>query len=147
MILAAMDGALMFGVFLGILFSIAGLWFAISFTRNAIHPPANKARRKYIVGALVSMFALCFIVYIPYREYHLLTDYVWVNGKVIGRCKGRGSLIHYEFEYYLDGKRYTECSNSGGVQNIKSPGGIYRVRVSRAVPASGRIDFRREVRN
>ena len=46
-----------------------------------------------------------------------------------------------EFEYYIDGKRYTNCNSYKHLNTIKVPQGRFNVRVSDFEPSSGRIDF------
>ncbi|MBK9487027.1 MAG: hypothetical protein IPO01_18150 [Chitinophagaceae bacterium] len=37
------------------------------------------------------------------------------------------------------------CNSSGNTKDIKYPNGIYKVRVSKAMPSIGRIDYEQEV--
>jgi hypothetical protein len=144
-LLTATDGGIMTGLFLGIIFCLCVIWAIVSAIKIAIHPQENQNRRNYIIGAFFGLVVLYFVAYIPYTEYNLLTNYIWVNGKLIDKCNSKGAGPSYEFEYYLDGKRYTNCNSAGNIKGIKFPNGIYEVRVSRAMPSIGRIDYEKEV--
>jgi hypothetical protein len=144
-LLTATDGGLMMGLFLGIIFCIITIWGIVSAVRIAINPQENQSRRNYVIGSVFGLVVLYFVAHLPYTEYNLLYNYIWVDGKLIDKCQSKGSGQSYEFEYYVDGKRYTNCNSSGNVRGIKFPEGIYKVRVSRAVPSIGRIDYEQEV--
>jgi hypothetical protein len=98
----------------------------------------------YIIGSIIALVLSFYVVKLPYTEYNLLYNSVWVDGEIVRRCKlgkgGRG----YEFQYYIDGKRYSNCNGTGSYENIKLAN-KYKVRVSKEVPEIGRIDFGRPV--
>ena len=146
-ILTATNGGLMMGLLLGIFFCIIIIWGIFNAVKIAIHPRENQIRRNYIIGSIVGIVVLYFVAYTSYTEYNLLYNYIWVNGKLIDRCygKGAGPGPSYEFEYYVDGKRYTNCNSAGDMKGIKFPNGICKVRVSRAMPSIGQIDYEQEV--
>lgn len=144
-VLTATDGGLMIGLLLGLIFCTIPIWVIIKTAKIAINPKEGQSRRKNVIGSILGLIVLYFVAHVPYTEYNLLYNYVWVEGKLIDRCTSKGSGPSYEFEYYLDGKRYTNCNSSGGKKDVKFPGGVYRVRVSRAMPAIGRIDYEQAV--
>jgi hypothetical protein len=144
-LLTATDNGLMMGLFIGIIFCIITIWGIISTVKIAIKPKENQNRRNYIIGSILGIVVFYFIAQIPFTEYNLLYNYIWVDGKLINKCYSKGSGQSYEFEYYVDGKRYTNCNNSGNVKGIKFPNGQYKVRVSRAMPGIGRIDYEQEI--
>jgi hypothetical protein len=129
------------GFWLGIVLSILVILGTIGAIGIAIKPKEGDNRWNYILGSIFGIIVSCMVVQLPYTEYNLLTNSIWVDGTVIGRCKGTHGHLEYEFEYYIGNKRYTNCNSSGGVENIQVPGGRYKVRVSKAVPDIGRIDF------
>jgi hypothetical protein len=144
-LLTATDGGLMMGLFLGIVFCIVVIWGTVSAIKFAINPQENQSRRNYIIGSIFGVVIFYFVAQLPYTEYNLLYNYIWVEGKLIDKCQSKGSGQSYEFEYYVDGKRYSNCNSSGNAKGIKYPNGIYKVRVSRAMPSVGRIDYEQEV--
>lgn len=144
-LLTATDGGIMMGLFLGIIFCLCVIWAIVSAIKIAIHPQENQNRRSYVIGVFFGLVVLYFVAYIPYTEYNLLYNYIWVDGKLIDKCHSKGGGPSYKFEYYVDGKRYTNCNSAGNIKGIKFPNGIYKVRVSRAMPGIGRIDYEKEV--
>ena len=144
-LLTATDGGLMMGLFLGIVFCIVVIWGTVSAIKIAINPQEHQNRRNYIIGSIFGVVIFYFVAQLPYAEYNLLYNFTWVDGKLINKCQSKGSGQSYEFEYFVDGKRYTNCNSSGNAKNIKYPNGIYKVRVSKAIPSIGRIDFEQEV--
>ena len=144
-LLTATDGGLMMGLFLGVFFCIIIIWLAVHSVKIAIRPKENQSRRNYIIGSFFWIVLFAFFAHLPYTEYNLLYNYLWVDGKLINKCSSKGKEQSYEFEYFVDGKRYINCNSSGNTKGIKFPNGIYKVRVSRAMPSIGRIDFEQEV--
>jgi len=89
-ILTATNGGLMMGLLLGIFFCIIIIWGIFNAVKIAIHPRENQIRRNCIIGSIVGIVVLYFVAYTPYTEYNLLYNYIWVNGKLIDRCYGKG---------------------------------------------------------
>lgn len=139
-----MDGGLMIGLFLGIVFCLIMLWAIINGVKFIINPPVNENRRINILGVIFFTTLLCFVSKVVYTEYNILTNYSWVEGKLITELPGKNGP-RYEFEYTFNGKRYTNINSSRNIKGIKFPGGIYKVRVSKPVAGDGRIDFEQEV--
>lgn len=81
--------------------------------------------------------------YIVLLEYNLMTNSTYVEGTTIEFCRAGKGGKGIEFEYYLDGHRYTNCNTYKDLNQIKVPGGKFKVRVSEFAPSIGRIDFRR----
>ena len=145
MLLTASNGGLIMGLLRGVVFcgiAIVALAYCI---RKIFVLTVGPERNSYIVCTMVMPFAIYFLAQMPYTEYNLLYNYTWVDGKILGSCVSKGNHRAYEFEYYVDGKRYTNCNGSGEAESVKCPGGIYKVRVSKKVPDIGRIDFEQEV--
>lgn len=137
--------SLTIGFWFGLFFFIVVVLGTIGAIAIAIKPKENDKRINYILGSILGIIISCCLVRLPYTEYNLLKNYTWVNGTVIGRCTGTHGHKDYEFEYYLDGTRFTNCNSSGNVKNIEVPGGHYKVRVSKKIPTIGRIDFNQPV--
>lgn len=129
------------GFWLGLIISVLVILGTIGAISIAIKPKETDNRTNYILGSLFGIALSCYIVRLPYNEYNLLYNSIWVEGTIVGRCTGTHGHQDYEFEYYIDGKRYTNCNSSGNYDNIQVPGGKYKVRVSKAAPDVGRIDF------
>ena len=144
-LLTATDGGLMMGLFLGIIFCTIVIWAIVNAIKTAINPQKDQNRYSYIIGAVFGCVILYFVAHLPYNEYNLLYNYIWVDGKLIDECYTKGGGQSFEFEYYVDGKRYTNCNSAGNTKGIKFPGGIYKVRVSRSAPDIGRIDYEQAV--
>lgn len=70
-------------------------------------------------------------------NYNLLYHPIYVEGTIIGKCP----KAKVEFEYYLDGVRYTNCTSYNNKHKIKIPGGKFIVRVSNFDLSRGRIEF------
>ena len=133
------------GFWLGVVVSILVILGTIGAIGIAIKPKEGDFRLNYIVGSILGIVLSCYVVKLPYTEYNLRYNYIWVDGTVIGRCTGTNGYLDYEFEYYIGNKRYTNCNSSDDKTKIKVPGGRYKVRVSKAVPDIGRIDFKQPI--
>ena len=62
-LLAATDGVLMMGLFLGIFFCIVVTWVTVSAIKIAINPKENQSRRNYIFGAIFGVVLYYFAFY------------------------------------------------------------------------------------
>jgi hypothetical protein len=144
-LLSVTDSGLLMGLFLGLVFCIAVIWGIVYAVNFAINTNDNKLKRNYTIGSVFGLVVLVLVAHIPYTEYNLLTNYIWVDGTLVGKCYLKGAGKAYEFEYYVDGKRYTNCNSIGDAAGINFPNGVYKVRVSRAAPSIGRIDFGQKV--
>ena len=133
------------GFWFGLIVSIFFILVTIGVIAIAIKPEKGDHRLNYIVLSIFLIIISYNVVRLPYTEYNLLKNYIWVNGTVIGRCTGTHGHQDYEFEYYVDNKRYTNCNSSGNLRNVQIPGGRYKVRVSKAAPDIGRIDFEQPI--
>ena len=136
---------LSFGFWIGLILSIFFILVTLGVIGIAIKPGKGDNRLNYIVLSIFLIIISYNVVRLPYTEYNLLKNYIWVDGIVIGRCTGTHGHQDYEFEYYIENKRYTNCNSSGYVRNVQVPGGRYKVRVSKAVPDIGRIDFEQAI--
>jgi hypothetical protein len=142
MILLTSDNiGLSIGFWFGLILSVLVILGTVGAIGIAIKPKEGDNRVNYIVGSIFGIIISCYVVRLPYTEYNLLINYIWVDGTVIGRCTGTDGHQDYKFEYYIGNKGYTNCNSSGDVDSIQVPGARYKVRVSKAVPDIGRIDF------
>ena len=144
-LLSSNNIGLSIGFWFGLILSILVILGTLGAIGIAIKPKEGDKRLNYIIGSILAIIISCYVVSLPYTEYNLLNNYIWVEGTVIGRCTGTKGHLDYEFEYYIDNQRYTNCNSSGNVDNIQVPGGRYKVRVSKKVPDIGRIDFEQPI--
>lgn len=90
---------------------------------------------------------------IPVKRWHtiegsLLHDGIYVTGTTLRYCEEFAKGVAIEYEYEVDGVKYSNCYAYHPVpkDQIKVPGGKYKVRVSRKYPDKGRMVFREEVK-
>lgn len=140
-ILTASNGGLIAGIIFGVLFLLVFGVMTVKLLIEVIKPTKPQARTMTILFIAVG---LCFCgvgVYIIFQEYNLLSNYIYVEGTTIEYCRSGKSRQGIEFEYHLNGERYTNCNTHNRINEIKVPGGKFKVRVSEFDPDIGRIDF------
>jgi hypothetical protein len=140
-LLTATNGGLKAGMIFGIIMAIIfGFASIVMFFEMK-----SQKTRKQILGKLpYVLIGLLFCgvgIYIYLLEYNILTNYQYVEGTTIGYCNPGESGRGIEFEYILNGQRYTNCNTYNAINKIKVPGGKFKVRVSEFAPSIGRIDF------
>lgn len=146
-ILTASNGGLIGGLIFGCIILLLFGVMTINMIIEAIKPTKPQERTKTIFTILLGLFPCCVGVYIILLEYNLLNNYVYVEGTTIEYCDSGKSGKGIEFEYYLNGKRYTNCNTYDPINAIKVPGGKFKVRVSEFSPKIGRIDFEQPCTN
>lgn len=140
-ILTASNDGLRAGVIFGCMFLLLFGVTTVKMIIEAVKPTKPLERTKNIVLIPVGLLFCCIGVYIILLEYNLLNNYVYVEGKTVEYCNSGKWGKGIEYEYYLNGKRYTKCDAYNPINAIKVPGGRFKVRVSEFDPEIGRIDF------
>jgi hypothetical protein len=146
-ILNASNSGLTAGVIFGFVFLVLFGVMTVKMIIEAVKPTKPQERTKTILLIPVGLFFCCIGVYIILLEYNLLNNCVYVEGTTIEYCSSGKSGKGIEFEYYLNGKRYTNCNTYNPINAIKVPGGKFKVRVSEFDPEIGRIDFEQPLTN
>ncbi|MFN7495476.1 MAG: hypothetical protein ACK5RG_21330 [Cyclobacteriaceae bacterium] len=133
------DGGLLFSM---IFFGVLAIFFIILIFNTLKEIAVRKEQRLnnigYLAGYLFTGFCLGYGFLI---NYHLLYHPIYAEGTIIGKCP----KAKIEFEYYMDGVRYTNCSSYKSKHKIKIPGGKFIVRVSSFDLSGGRIDFEQPI--
>ena len=110
-ILSVTDNELLAGELFGILFAIIGAIISFIFIFNIIKSRTTNDRLRTILYLIAGLGMTAVGIYFYDIEHHLRTESIYVNGITIGFChrgeNGRG----VEFEYYVNGVRYTNCNN------------------------------------
>ena len=131
---------------------IFGLVFMIMFGASSVYGIYYLFKAKTIKEKLKSIFVI--VVGITFAalgfrafdiEHNLLTNSRYVEGTSIGYCKsGKSSVTRQiEFEYFLNGIRYTSCQY--GKEGVNVPGDKFWIRVSDEHPDIGRVDYEKPV--
>ena len=139
--LTASNGGLTAGVIFGCIFLLLSGVMTVKMIIAAPKQKKAQGRTKAILQIMIGLFFCCVGVYTIILEYNLLNNYVYVDGTTLEYCNSGKSEKGIEFEYYLNGKRYTNCNTHNPINAIKVPGGKFKVRVSEFNPEIGRIDF------
>jgi hypothetical protein len=130
----------MTGLIIGSIIAVVFIVGTIVTIGLAISRSRSANRGSFIIASIIGITISYFVVQLPYVEYNLLYNYTWVDGEVIATCKGTKGTAGYEFAYFVNGQRYTNCNSKGGNDDIEI-GDHFQVRVSEAAPDVGRIDF------
>ena len=129
------DGGLLF---LMIFFGVLAIFFIGVIIGQLYEIAGSKEQRLNNIGMLAGYLFTGFCLGYGFLiNYHLLYNPIYVEGTIIGKCP----KAKIEFEYYLDGVRYTNCSSYNNKHKIKIPGGKFIVRVSDFDLSGGRIEF------
>ena len=147
-LLTADNNGLLAGEIFGLLFMV-GFGLATIGTLIGLFKKSNTTGQKIKLGFVaIGGFILTGVGYrIINVENNLRKNSVYVEGITLDYCRtgkyGRHQGI--EFEYFVDGIRFTNCNR--GPKGVKVPGEKFWVRVSKANPDIGRIDFNRPIKN
>lgn len=115
----------------------ASLWFIFQFIKSK----GTKKRLGEVPFVLMGIGICAMGFYFYDVEHKLRTKGFLVKGVTIGYCDYSKRVKGIEFEYYVDGVRYTDCANYE--KQVLVPGGKYAVVVSADHPDIGRIDYNR----
>jgi hypothetical protein len=141
-VLSVTDNELLMGELFGILLILIGVVIFFSQLVGLIKSE-TKEKKETIPYIIAGIGIIGFGVYFYDIEHNLRTESIYVSGVTIGFChqgeNGRG----IEFEYYVNGVRYTNCNHYK--RDVQVPGGKYLVRVSFKHPDIGRIDYEKKV--
>jgi hypothetical protein len=127
----------------GMIVCIGGIFLTVRLLRDALKSREFEKRLKSIICTPIAFGVVGVGIYVFLLEYNLLTNCVYVEGITIDYCNSGKSGKGVEFEYYVSGKKYSNCNKPGNISAIKVPGGKFKVRVSEFEPSVGRIDFER----
>jgi hypothetical protein len=140
-LLTATNGGLIAGIIFGFIFFSLFATATIMLIIEAINPKKPEEKTKTLLSILFCLFFAGVGVYIMLLEYNLLQNYTYVEGTTLEYCNSGKSGRGIEFEYYFEGKRYTNCNSHNPLEDIKVAGGKFKVRVSKFEPDIRRIDF------
>lgn len=106
---------------------------------------AKTAAKRIFTGIFALLLAGIAIPVIEWYdiEGNLLNHAEYVTGITKGFCQEFAKGAAIEFEYELDGTKYTNCNTYLPVpkDKITVPGGKYMVRATKKYPGKGRMDF------
>lgn len=105
----------------------------------------NRKRKVISAGALLILSVVSYFVFNAYRvEGSLRNEYQYVPGITIGYCTKFALGEGIEFEYEVNGKKYSNCNTFHPISkdSIIVPGGKYSVRCSDKYPDEGRMNFK-----
>ena len=135
-----MSGEMIFGLIFILFFGTMAVFSLIAI----LNPDESQPRIKMVLVLLFNLFLVYIGIYFFLLGYNLQNNYVYVDGTTIDYChsgKYGSSNNAIEFEYYLNGTRYTNCNSYADISRIKVPDGEFKVKVTPYKPDVGRIDF------
>jgi hypothetical protein len=141
-LLSVTDNELLTGELFGILLILTGVAIFFGQIVNFIRSD-TKEKKETIPYISAGAGIIGLGVYFYDIEHNLRTESVYVNGVTIGFCNRGENGRGIEFEYYVNGVRYTNCNSYS--RDVLVPGGKYLVRVSSKHPDIGRIDYEKRV--
>lgn len=140
-LLTANDSGLIGGMIFGIIFFLIASFGSVVLITEFVRKKNLENRAKYFFAIPFILFLTGVSVYLTLLEYNLRYHCHYVDGTTINYCKSSKNKTGIEFEYYINGKRYTNCNRHNPLPEIKVPGGKFKVRVTKFAPDVGRIDF------
>jgi hypothetical protein len=140
-LLTASNAGLIVGIIFGICFFVGFATVTTKLIIEVIKPKKPEQRIKALLSIPFGLFFSLVGIYIVILEYNILRNFTYVEGTTLHYCRSGKSGQGIEFEYHLNGKRFTNCNTHNPLQEIKVPGGKFKVRVSKFAPDIGRIDF------
>jgi hypothetical protein len=141
-ILSVTDNELLIGEFFGILLMLTGA--AVFFSQFVSLIKSETKEKKEVIPYIIAGIGIIGLGFYFYDiEHNLRTESIYVNGVTIGFCSRGENGRGIEFEYYVNGIRYTNCNSYK--RDVLVPGGKYLVRVSFKHPDIGRIDYEQKV--
>ena len=141
LLLTANNSGLIGGMIFGIVFFLITSFGSVVLIIEFVRKKNLENRAKYFFAIPFILFLTGVSVYLTLLEYNLRYHYSYVEGTTIKYCKATRKRTGIEFEYYINGKRYTNCNRHNPLPEIKVPGGKFKVRVTKYAPDVGRIDF------
>lgn len=144
---AVTNGELKVGENFALVFMIL-MGLATVLVGSGLFAPATWKERLKTIVIFIGGGAMTVFAYFLYdQERSIRKEGIYVEGLIIDYCRPSRSAggSGVEFEYFIDGVRYTNCNHNE--DQAHEIGQKFYVRVSVDYPTTGRIDFERPIEN